>query len=294
MTNYIGNPLSIDRLLTLIEGHNPERIHFNKKKKVSDEFQFVLNVAKCVAYVRQAGSEYSSIFSYKLLPYLNSIAEKLGVSYREMLYLTPDEIISFLKDGTSPMTVIQKRSGYNWLIFGDKKEELHISDQRKLLKNLESRMVPQVEAGTKIFTGQIGNKGRARGIVRIVIAIDDFHKMRDGDILVTTMTTPDFVVLMQKASGIVTDTGGLLSHASIVSRELNKPCIIGTKIATQVLHDGDLVEVDAERGIVKILKKADANNNGKNVSQSKNKAESCSFRKGGADKGVVRIIEKKK
>jgi hypothetical protein len=58
------------------------------------------------------------------------------------------------------------------------------------------------------------------------------------------------------------------------------------------LHDGDLVEVDAERGVVTILKKADADNNGKNVSQSENKAESRSFRKGGADNGVVKILKR--
>jgi len=60
---------------------------------------------------------------------------------------------------------------------------------------------------------------------------------------------------MKKASAIVTDEGGLLSHAAITSRELNKPCIIGTKVATKVLRDGDLIEVDANKGLVKIIKK---------------------------------------
>jgi pyruvate,water dikinase len=81
----------------------------------------------------------------------------------------------------------------------------------------------------------------------------DFHKLEAGDVLVTTMTTPDFIILMQKSGAIVTDIGGLLCHAAIVSRELGKPCVIGTKFATQMLHDGDLVEVDADNGVVKIL-----------------------------------------
>lgn len=70
------------------------------------------------------------------------------------------------------------------------------------------------------------------------------------------MTSVDFVPIMKRASAFVTDEGGITSHASIVSREMNKPCIIGTKIATQVLKDGDLVEVDANNGVVKILKRA--------------------------------------
>jgi pyruvate,water dikinase len=83
----------------------------------------------------------------------------------------------------------------------------------------------------------------------------DFPKMQTGDVLVSTMTTPDFVVLMHKAGAIVTDIGGLLCHAAIVSREINKPCVIGTKFATQILKDGDMVEVDADKGVVRILEK---------------------------------------
>jgi pyruvate,water dikinase len=72
-------------------------------------------------------------------------------------------------------------------------------------------------------------------------------------VLVTSMTTPDFIVAMKKAGAIVTDEGGLSCHAAIVSRELKIPCVIGTKIATKVFKDGDRVEVDANKGIVKIL-----------------------------------------
>ena len=81
-------------------------------------------------------------------------------------------------------------------------------------------------------------------------------RFQDGAILVTTMTTPEFVPIMKKALAVVTNEGGVLCHAAIVARELKKPCIIGTKIATQILRDGDLVEVDAEKGVVKILKRS--------------------------------------
>jgi pyruvate,water dikinase len=68
------------------------------------------------------------------------------------------------------------------------------------------------------------------------------------------MTTPDFMPAMERARAFVTDEGGITCHAGIVARELKKPCIIGTKIATQVLKDGDMVEVDADNGIIKIIK----------------------------------------
>ena len=67
------------------------------------------------------------------------------------------------------------------------------------------------------------------------------------------MTRPEYLPLMEKAAAFITDAGGVLSHAAIVAREMKKPCIIGTKIATKILKDGDLVEVDAERGTIRKL-----------------------------------------
>ncbi len=106
--------------------------------------------------------------------------------------------------------------------------------------------------------GNSAYPGTVTGICRI---IKDYKNadINDGEILVTGMTDPNFVQLIKKAKAIVTDGGGLLCHAAIISRELKKPCIIGTKIATQVLKDGDLVEVDAERGIVKIIERGPDN-----------------------------------
>jgi len=107
----------------------------------------------------------------------------------------------------------------------------------------------------KEIIGTVASAGRAIGKVRIVITEKDVLPFQEGEILVSTMTRPEHIVAMKKAKAIVTNEGGITCHAAIVSRELGIPCIIGTKIATKVLKDGDLVEVDAEKGIVKILKK---------------------------------------
>lgn len=95
--------------------------------------------------------------------------------------------------------------------------------------------------------------GKATGAVKIVNVIADMAKMRQGDILISIATSPDIVPAMKKAGAIVTEMGGITSHASIVSRELGVPCIIGTKIATRVFKDGDRVEVDAVNGIIRKL-----------------------------------------
>ncbi|MEW6408160.1 MAG: PEP-utilizing enzyme [Patescibacteria group bacterium] len=99
--------------------------------------------------------------------------------------------------------------------------------------------------------GQPVYVGKARGKVKIINTQSEMVKMHEGDILVSHMTNPDIVLVMKKACAIITDLGGITSHAAIVARELKKPCVIGTKIATKVLKDEDIVEVDATKGVVK-------------------------------------------
>ena len=105
-----------------------------------------------------------------------------------------------------------------------------------------------------ILKGQIAYKGKVTGKVSIVFTKEESNRFIEGNILVSSSTIPDFIYAIQRAGAIVTDEGGIMSHAAILSRELKKPCVIGTKVATQVLKDGNMVEVDADKGVVKILK----------------------------------------
>ena len=107
----------------------------------------------------------------------------------------------------------------------------------------------------KKFNGTIACPGLIKARVKIVYSFDELDKVKFGDILVTHMTSPRFMSAIKICSTIITDEGGITCHAAIVSRELGVPCIVGTKIATKVLRDGDLVEVDADNGVVRILKK---------------------------------------
>jgi len=109
---------------------------------------------------------------------------------------------------------------------------------------------------TSEVRGKIACKGVVRGKVKVILSKDDFFKFEQDDILVASSTTPDYILLMKKAGAIITNEGGLSSHAAIVSRELKVPCIIGTKIATKILKDGDIIEVNADTGVVSIIEKA--------------------------------------
>jgi pyruvate,water dikinase len=93
------------------------------------------------------------------------------------------------------------------------------------------------------------------GAVVIHLSWDDITDINEGDVLVAGMTNPQMIPMLKKASAIVTDEGGITCHAAIIARELKKPCIVGTKNATQVLMGGDIVKVDANKGVVHIIKR---------------------------------------
>ncbi len=143
-------------------------------------------------------------------------------------YGTPQDVEWAIADGeiymlqSRPITTIQK-----------KKEEIKLG-----------------EAGELILEGIGASPGIAYGNVEIISKLDELDKIREGDILVTQMTTPDMVTAMKRAVGVITDEGGLTCHAAIVSRELGTPCIVGTKKGTKVLKDVKVVTIDGEKGQV--------------------------------------------
>jgi phosphohistidine swiveling domain-containing protein len=112
--------------------------------------------------------------------------------------------------------------------------------------------------GSLKVSGSVASLGKAVGPVKIISVNytdlgqlhEEIAKMHKGDILVTETTSPELIVACKKAAAIVTDIGGLLSHAAIVSREFGIPCIVGTENATRVFKDSDIVEVNTEKGTV--------------------------------------------
>lgn len=106
-------------------------------------------------------------------------------------------------------------------------------------------------AGVAEVKGSVAYPGVARGTARILNSASDIKEFRDGDIIVSFNTNPSLMPALRRCGGIVTDEGGIMCHAAILSRELEVPCVIGTKVATRAFKDGDLLEVDAEKGIVR-------------------------------------------
>lgn len=136
---------------------------------------------------------------------------------------------------------------------------IFVADQPLFIGSLKSyagthdayRFIQTTKKSSKEVSGSTGYSGVARGKVRIILLKKDIRKLKKGEVLVTSMTTPDFIPAMKRSAAFVTDEGGITSHAAVVAREMKKPCVIGTHFATKVFKTGDRVEVDATRGIVK-------------------------------------------
>ena len=108
-----------------------------------------------------------------------------------------------------------------------------------------------IESYKNIIKGKSASPGFVRGKCRIVK--DPFAEVEfnHGDILVAGMTRPDYIKFYDRAAAIVTDAGGKLSHAALIAMEMNIPCVVGTEDATRILNEGDMVEVDATKGIIR-------------------------------------------
>lgn len=178
---------------------------------------------------------------------LEILEKKYSLEKDTLQYLMLPEFEAFLKTKKIPSNInIAQRKKFCVISCTIEGFELYLNDF------LWEHFDEKVEASE--LKGNIAFKGVAKGKVKVIRKVEEAAGLQTGEILVASMTDPRYVPAMKRAGAIVTDEGGITCHAAIVARELKKPCVIGTKVATQVLKDGDVVEVDAEKGIVKILK----------------------------------------
>jgi pyruvate,water dikinase len=149
-----------------------------------------------------------------------------------------DEDLSFPKD----VFIVQSRPETVWS--GKSMEKVTQIEEKKRTREREELKV--------VVKGQAaGKRGYGFGVAKVVFTPDEASEnMHKGDVLVTEMTNPDFVPFMKIASAIVTDKGGVTSHAAIVSRELSIPCVVGTETATQVMKTGTEYTVDSRNGVI--------------------------------------------
>lgn len=227
-----------------------------EKQKVIDKYDIseeVAHIAKKLSYCvwwQDYRKSFIFIANHIITSFLKEISKRKGIQFKELCYYTTPEIEALVQKNKR----IEAKKRFKGFI-----EYCHESGKITFLEGKEANdfikpyIEVKVDPNIKEIKGIVVSKGKVKGKVKILFTSGDAHKMNKGDILVSPMTSPDFIIAMKKASAIITDEGGMTCHAAIVSRELGVPCIVGTRIATKVLKDGEEVEVDAEKGIVRRL-----------------------------------------
>jgi phosphohistidine swiveling domain-containing protein len=182
--------------------------------------------------------------------FVNFVAKKNGVSPHTVRFLRGAEFMDAIKGRLIDIKLTKERSLGCALIKRNGKwffesGEKYLCWKSKILGSQDKKI-----------SGNVAFPGKVVGRAVLHLSWTDTTSLSRGDILVTGMTNPQMVPYIKKAAAIVTDEGGITCHAAIISREMRKPCITGTKNATQLIKTGDMIEVDANEGVVKIVKKA--------------------------------------
>lgn len=229
-----------------LEKERLRRTIAHTKKLLGAKGAHVVDIMQFVVFYRTQRTDILNKSTFIAHRVLVDFAKQKGLSYQQLMHCTRKE----LETGKFSLAVINARLINNSVIMRNGKVTVLSGKESKTnLKHLEEAVTNQEN-----IHGVVASPGKALGKVKLVFAREDFGKVKSGDILVTSMTTPEMVPIMKKAAAFITDEGGITCHAAIMSRELKKPCIIGTKIATKIFKDGDIIEVDANKGIVKKLK----------------------------------------
>jgi len=226
-----------------------------KEIKLPEEVKHIVEIGSKLAYYRTFFVECFEIVAMKYRPIMEKLGEKYGLSWDDLMLFTSDEVIELEKTGRIPENFKKRAEGWGFIKQGG--DNFLITG-----KGLDLEMEESLEkidySNITELRGIVANKSeeKIKGVVKIIKETKNIYDLKPGDILVASETTPDYVMGMKIAGAIITNLGGITTHAAIFSREFGIPCIIGTKIATEVLKDGDVVEVNTNLGIVKVLEKA--------------------------------------
>ena len=236
----------------------------NTKKKIIEEYNLpeevlVLGsrIAK-VGFYRFKASFYWRWMGYYMVLICHKYAKEFGLTYKELSRTTKEELIDLLSGKkTIEKEELTRRTEAELYLHYEGKD--YIWWGKEAIEKKNEILGAKDYATMTELKGEIGNPGKVRGKAFVFYWSDDVskkvHEMPKGAILVAPQTHPTYMPAIRLAAALACDEGGVTGHAAIVSRELNKPCVIGLHIGTKVIKMGDEIEVDANTGVVRILKR---------------------------------------
>jgi len=220
-------------------------------------FGFGADKSNIKKFLKKQGKRFDKIRMYTIDIDMRREFSRCFSKYNKgLLNLTPlmrrKELLIFLKIGKIDRHKISQRARNYLVITKDlRTREYKLADIPKVLKKELSHL--KVDTQAKSIIGRAACLGNVQGKAVVVLSKKDYHKIKTGNILVTTMTKPDIVPYLKYVRGIITNDGGALSHASIISREMKIPCLTNTKYATDIIKDGEALYLEASKGLVRRL-----------------------------------------
>lgn len=252
LTDLENRLLEITRSSEKIEKQKIEFIEeYNIKSDIADDCNLLAEIGHWrleMRFVWMPGYYYDKHI-------LNEVAKRFSCDQTLIRFATTKEIMALFEGVSLDKAELENRN--KAFLFAIEDKRVFVLSGAEAQKKLIEYVPPVDNSGVREFKGNIAMKGKIKAKALVYKWGDNMQERLssiDGEfILVAGQTRPQLMPLIVKSSGIITDEGGITSHAAIISRELGIPCVIGTKIATKALKDGDMVEVDADNGIIKIL-----------------------------------------
>ncbi len=272
---YTGPAYDLDYYLALWSGWLKEKFDLEKKiwelkdyakhlkaqktrlikdLKIDSATQTLFQIASDIVYLKAYRKDACFFGMYVLDSLLREIGRRLELGINQVRFMAHWEIPAALRTGHFSEKTLNDRFKFSVYYQKDGRGVIYTgAAAKRFLARLKVERIKV--ADVSVISGTVACPGKAKGAVKIINLPEEMGKMRPGDIMVAHTTFPSLVPAMKKAVGIITDDGGITCHAAIVARELKTPCLVGTKIATQALHDGDRVEMDAGKGMMRIIKR---------------------------------------
>jgi len=271
---YVGPVYELDYYLEIIsglvhQGVKPQKLlkeyaesHVNtkhvqdelvKKLEIDPKFWKLFKVAQDIIYIKGYRKDCLYYGCYVRDLILKEIAKRLHISFMQVKYFIPEEVGKALLKKKFSINNLNERIKFSVIYLNNGRLKILTGKSAKTF--LAKQKFEKIKMDNlKELKGTCACPGKARGIIRVINLPEEIGKMKVGDIMLAHTTFPALVPAMKKASAVITEDGGITCHAAIVSRELKKPCVVGVKFALQVLKDGDIVKVDASKGVVTKIK----------------------------------------
>ena len=214
------------------------------------EENFVADMAALSTHLKDYYKFMSNKLIYTFENVFIEISRRTNIDVNLIKCLDDLEIAKLLKKEVLDFEVVKLRDHHNTMVALNGDFSTYIGEETE--KFTKKYLV--LDSTSSEYKGRVASKGYVKGRARIVKSSNDFHKIIDGDILIVGNTTPDYVPILRRVIGIVAEEGGITAHVSVISREFNIPAVVGIPRISEIIKDNDMVEVDADKGIVRIIK----------------------------------------